>query len=231
MMRLPPASRAPIRPTLVRTLLAAAVLAAAAGPSPARAADGFFIGDSIAASIAQTVGIKSIAHHSVSLRKAAPKNIARQLASLPKGSIVLMGLGLNDAAIPVKGLRTDIEWVIVGALTTGEKIVWVGPPCVLKRWDARAKEMDDYLRQRLASTTIQYVSLRDPQICQPGMRTGDGQHFTIAGYRYVWEKIRRDSTYATSIEVPTRATPAPVVGKAKARPRRQAEGKGGVEKE
>jgi hypothetical protein len=217
-----------MRSSLVCTLLGAAVLAAAAGPSPALAAEGIFIGDSIAASIAQTVGIKSTAHHSVSLRKVAPKNIARQLTHLPKGAVVLMGLGLNDAAIPVKGMSADIEWVIAGALGTGEKIVWVGPPCVLKRWDNRAKEMDDYLRERLASTTIQYVSLRDPEICQRAMRTGDGEHFTIAGYRYVWEKIRRDSTYAASIEVPQRAAPAPVVSRAKARPKQQAEKKGGV---
>jgi hypothetical protein len=91
----------------------------------------------------------------------------------------------------------------------------------------RAKEMDDYLSQRLASTSIQYVS---PQICQRGMRTGDGEHFTTAGYRYVWEKIRHDSTYAATIELPQRATPAPVASKTKARPKRQAEEKGGAGK-
>jgi hypothetical protein len=201
-------------------------LAAAAAPAPARAEDGFVIGDSIAADLAQTVGLKFIAHHSVSLRKAAPKKISPQLARLPKGAVVLMGLGLNDAAIPVQGLRADIEWVIDLALKTGEKIVWIGPPCVLKRWDTLAKEMDDYLRRRLASTAIQYVSLRDAEICRPGMRTGDGEHFTIAGYRYLWEKVRRDSSYAASIELPRRTAPAPVATKLKARPKRQADGKG-----
>jgi hypothetical protein len=197
---------------------------ATAGPSPAQAAEGFVIGDSIAASLAQTIGLKFIAHHSVSLRRAAPKKISPQFARVPKGAIVLMGLGLNDAAIPVKGLQADIEWVIDGALKTGAKLVWFGPPCVLKRWDPIAKQMDDYLRERLATTTIQYVSLRDPEICKPGMRTGDGEHFTTAGYRYVWEKIRRDSPYAASIEVPQRAAPTtPVASKATARPKRKAE--------
>jgi hypothetical protein len=223
MMRLP---FAPIRSALVCIVLVVVALAAAAAPAPARAEEGFVIGDSIAADLAQTIGLKFIAHHSVSLRKAAPKKISPQLARLPKGAVVLMGLGLNDAAIPVQGLRADIEWVIDLALKTGEKIVWFGPPCVLKRWDTLAKEMDDYLRQRLASTTIQYVSLRDSEICKPGMRTGDGEHFTTAGYRYVWEKIRRDSTYAASIELPKRAAPPPVASKAKVRPKRQAEGKG-----
>lgn len=86
-----------------------------------------------------------------------------------------------------------------------------------------------WVRQRLASTTIQYVSLRDAQICQPAMRARDGQHFTNAGNRYVWEKVRRDSTYAATIELPKR--PAPVATKAKARPKRQAQEKGSAEKD
>ena len=61
------------------------------------------------------------------------------------------------------------------------------------------------------------------------MRTGDGEHFTTAGYRYVWEKIQRDSTYAATIELPKR--PAPVATKAKARPKRQAQEKGSAEKD
>jgi hypothetical protein len=218
-----------MRSVLVCTVIGGGALAVAVSPSPARAAEGFVIGDSIAASLAQAIGLKFIAHHSVSLRRAAPKKISPQLARLPKGAVVLMGLGLNDAAIPVKGMHADIEWVIDLALRTGERIVWIGPPCVLKRWDIRAKEMDDYLSQRLASTSIQYVSLRDPQICQPAMRTGDGEHFTSAGYRYIWEKIRRDSTYAAAIELPKR--PEPVATKAKARPKRQAQDRGSTPEE
>jgi hypothetical protein len=195
--------------------LAAAALAAVGATSAARAAEGFVIGDSTAASFAQTVGIKSIASHSVSVRRSYPRPIAPQFARLPKGAVTLMLLGLNDAFTPVKGLKKDIEWVIEGALATGEKIVWVGPPCVLKKWDSRAKEMDDYLRQRLASTSIQYVSLRDPQICQPALRASDGMHFTTAGNRYVWEKIKRDSSYAATIVLAKPATAPPVASKRK----------------
>jgi hypothetical protein len=225
MMQLLAAALAPVRSVLCCTLLAGGVLSAAtAEPSRARAAEAFVIGDSIAASLAQTIGLKFIAHHSVSLRRAAPKRISPQFARVPKDAVVLMGLGLNDAAIPVKGLQADIEWVIDGAVKTGAKMIWFGPPCVLKRWDSIAKQMDDYLRQRLASTNIQYVSLRDPEICKPGMRTRDGEHFTTAGYRYVWEKIRRDSPYAASIEVPQRATqPTPVATAKAGRKRRVAE--------
>ena len=108
-----------------------------------QAAEGFFIGDSIAAATAQTIGMRGSAHHSVSLRRNA---IAPQFQRIPKGAVALMTLGLNDAAIPVQAMRKDIETVIEGALKTGERIVWIGPPCVLKSWDKRAKEMDDYLR-------------------------------------------------------------------------------------
>ena len=171
-----------------------------AAVAPGHADEGFFIGDSIAAAAAQTIGMRGVARHSVSLRRNA---IAPQFQHVPKDAVAVMTLGLNDAAIPVQAMHKDIEVVIEGAQKTGARIVWVGPPCVLKSWDKRAKEMDDYLRQRLASTAIQYVSLRDPQICQPALRSRDGEHFTDAGYRYIWQKIRRDSTFAATVRAPS----------------------------
>ena len=194
------------------------VLLAMGGLSPLQAAEGFFIGDSIAAAAAQTIGMRGVARHSVSLRRNA---IAPQFGRVPKGAVALMSLGLNDAAIPVQAMRKDIETVIEGAQRTGERIVWIGPPCVLKSWDRRAKEMDDYLRHRLATTSIQYVSLRDPQICRPAMRTSDGEHFTDAGYRYVWQKIQRDSTFAAEVELPKRVPFTHASAEARPRARRR----------
>jgi len=194
----------PARRPVSRCLMGVMLLLAMTALSSPRAAEGFFIGDSIAAATAQTIGMRGSAHHSVSLRRNA---IAPQFQRIPKGAVVLMTLGLNDAAIPVQAMRKDIELVIEGALKTGEKVVWIGPPCVLKSWDKRAKEMNDYLHERLATTAIQYVSLRDPQICRPGMRSGDGEHFTDAGYRYIWQKIRQDSTYAAEVDWPMRTQP------------------------
>lgn len=205
---------------IFRRLIAGGVaLSLTAALSRAEAAEGFLIGDSIAAAMAQTIGMRGSAHHSVSLRRNA---IAPQWQRIPKGAVALMTLGLNDAAIPVQAMRKDIETVIEGALKTGEKIVWIGPPCVLKSWDKRAREMDDYLRERLAVTSIQYVSLRDPQICKPGMRLSDGEHFTDAGYRYVWQKIRHDSTFAAEVEWPRRPqlVAASADSKPRAKPRR-----------
>jgi hypothetical protein len=206
-----------LQSALVRVLAAwlagGALLAGAAGLDAVRADEGYFIGDSIAAATAQTIGMRGSAHHSVSLRRNA---IAPQFLQVPKGAVALMTLGLNDAAIPVSAMHKDIETVIEGAQRTGERIVWIGPPCVLKSWDNRAREMDDYLRRRLATTNIQYVSLRDPQICRPGMRSGDGEHFTDAGYRYVWQKVQRDSSFAATVEL---SKSRPVI-QASATPRR-----------
>src|SRR6476469_6419741 len=114
---------------LAALLAGAALLSGAAGLAPARADEGYFIGDSIAAATAQTIGMRGSAHHSVSLRRNA---IAPQFLQVPKGAVALMTLGLNDAAIPVSAMHKDIETVIEGAQRTGERIVWIGPPCVLK---------------------------------------------------------------------------------------------------
>lgn len=166
--------------------------------SGARAAEGYFLGDSIGDDTARTIGLRGAAKTSVHLRRAG---VLPQFARLPKGAIALMSLGLNDAADPYQSLTGDIERVIAAAEKTGEKFVWIGPPCVLKGWDKRNAELDAYLAERLAKTSIQYVSLRDPEICRSGMRSRDGEHFTPAGYRYVWQKIQRDSTYAAEVTV------------------------------
>jgi hypothetical protein len=175
----------------------AGVFLAATGPGVAD--EGFFIGDSIAAGASSILGIKGIARPSVSLRRTS---VVAQFSQIPSSAVGLMSLGVNDAADPVEVLRKDIEVVIAGAQGSGRRIVWIGPPCVLKDWDRRAKQLDEYLRQRLATTDIQYVSLRDAQICQPAMRTKDGAHFTPEGYRYVWQKTQRDSTFAALVVIP-----------------------------
>lgn len=165
---------------------------------PALAAEGFFIGDSIGQDVAQTTGQRGVARPSVNLRT---NDVINQMGRLPKGAIALMSIGLNNAADPVDWLRPSIERVIAAALATGEKFVWIGPPCVLKKWDKRAEQLDAFLRDRLAATSIQFVSLRDPQICQPKMRSSDGEHFTPNGYLYVWQKIQHDSSFAAAVEI------------------------------
>jgi lysophospholipase L1-like esterase len=191
-----------------------AVALGAMASDRAVAAEGIVLGDSIGEGISQINGIKSVARRSISLRRS---DISPQLAQIPKGAVALLSLGANDAYDPVEHLRPAIERVIEKAEKTGEKFVWVGPPCVLTAWDQRFKAVDEYLRTRLAKTTIQYVSLRDPQICHPAMRTRDGAHFTAAGYRYLWQKIRLESTYGALVEAPP-ARPVLVTASVTAKP-------------
>jgi hypothetical protein len=147
--------------------------------------------------MARTVGLKTIAKRSFSLRRG---DVAAQVEKLPADHVGVMSLGLNDAADPVQHLAKSIEKVVDVLVSSGRRIVWVGPPCVLKAWDNRASELDQHLRQRLAGTAIEYVSLRDEAICAPRLRTRDGEHFTVEGYKYVWEKIRRDSKLAAGLQ-------------------------------
>ncbi len=159
--------------------------------------DALVLGDSIGAGIATTIGLKSVARRSFSLRRG---DVGAQLKLIPVDGVGLMSLGLNDAADPVEQLSKSIEKVVETALASGRHVVWIGPPCVTKAWDKRAEALDAYLKQRLAPTTIQYVSLRDPNICAPKLRTRDGEHFTVEGYRYVWDKIKRDAPLAAKLE-------------------------------
>jgi hypothetical protein len=164
--------------------------------APVSSAEALVLGDSIGEGLAKTVGLRHIAKRSFSLRRG---DVGGQLAQLPSERVGLMSLGLNDAIDPVEHLSKSIEKVVQAATSVERKLVWIGPPCVLKKWDNRAAALDAHLKQRLAATPIQYVSLRDEKICAPGIRTRDGEHFTLEGYRYVWEKIRRDSPFAASV--------------------------------
>ena len=162
-----------------------------ANPGVARsiqAADVLVIGDSIGEGIAQINGLKSVAKRSVSLVRS---NIIRDIGRLPKGTVGVLSLGVNDAAGPLSLLRGPIEKVIVAVEGAGAAFVWVGPPCVLKRWDDHAKALDEYLQQRLATTSIRYIGLRDAEICKKGMRSSDGVHFTAGGYKFIWGKVQQ----------------------------------------
>lgn len=171
----------------------------AAIPTASRATEVVVLGDSIGQGIAMANGLHNIARRSFSLRRS---NIAKQIAQMPKDAIGVMSLGINDAADPVWQLAKGIEAVVHAIEQSGRKVVWVGPPCVLKTWDTHAEDLDIYLRERLATTAIQYVSLRDDAICAPTLRSRDGHHFTQEGYKYVWTKIRRGSSLVASASAP-----------------------------
>lgn len=186
------------RRVFVSGMGALGALGVIAWEAPSVAAEAVVLGDSIGQGIASTIGLKSVAKRSFSLRRG---DIAEQLRHVPDQAVGLMSLGLNDAADPVDHLSKSIERIVETAVGSEKKLVWIGPPCVLgKSWDKRAEALDSYLKERLSQTAIQYVSLRDQSICAPKLRTRDGEHFTVEGYKYLWDKIRRDAPLAASLE-------------------------------
>lgn len=191
------ARRAQATPRLVMGL-ALLVLASCGVPPAAKADPGIVIGDSIGNAMASIIGLRSAARTSFSVRR---HDLRSQLRRVPKGSIALLSLGLNDGAAPVPHLQPSIERAIKHINASGHRVVWIGPPCVFKRWDNRAQAIDEFLAKRLASTDIQYVSLRDDKICNRRMRTRDGEHFKPSGYRYIWKKIQADSSWAAKIKL------------------------------
>ena len=130
---------------------------------PAAASEGVVLGDSIGLGIADAAGLKGFARVSLSLRK---PNLEPDLAKVPLDGVVILSLGTNDAEDPVQQLDRFIEKVIDAAVASKRRIVWLGPPCLFQRRRDTAAEIDAYLKERLAKTPIQYVSLHDGWICR-----------------------------------------------------------------
>ncbi len=175
----------------------------------AAASEGVVLGDSIGFGIAAATGLKGMARVSLSLRR---PNLEADLAKVARDAVVVLSLGTNDAEDPVAQLSKFIEKVIDVASASNRRIVWLGPPCMLNRHGEGARVLDEHLKSRLATTTIQYVSLRDDWICRAENRTRDGVHFHHSGYLYVWEKVRRESSYAADVSMAQCTTPPKPAG-------------------
>ena len=89
------------------------------------------------------------------------------------------------------------------------KLYWIGPPCVLKPWDESAKKLDESLRADLARTGITYVSMRAQALCDPAVRAKDGIHFTMTGYRIMWQLAAEAANFKPVVQsAPVHAGPA-----------------------
>lgn len=163
-----------------------------AGAMPAIAADTVVTGDSLGVGIAMASGFQNKAANSVSIRGG---HAVEQLRRVPRGSTVFMSLGTNDAVGSIKGLEKGIDQILQTARASDLKLVWIGPPCVLKSWDKNSAALDAMLRERLAGTGITYISMRDPQFCTPSVRAKDGVHFNMDGYRGLWSKAASATGY------------------------------------
>ncbi len=170
-----------------------------AGVGAACAAGEVVTGDSLGVGIAMASGFENRAANSVTIRG---NRAIEQLRNIRPGSTVFLSLGTNDAVGSVKGIEKSIDAVVNTARASRLKLVWIGPPCVIKAWDKNASELDGILRQRLAGTGVTYVSMRDPSLCTPSLRGKDGVHFNMEGYRNLWSRAAAASGYQVASLTP-----------------------------
>ena len=162
------------------------LLAIFAAPTLARADEVRIIGDSIGEGLHLTSGIPSPANRfnvAIYTRKAID-----QLHDMPRGATVVMSLGTNDAVAGMDDQKAKVDEIVAAAAAQGVKLFWVGPPCVLTKWEIHSKALDENLAKQLDGTAVTYVSAQTPEFCAASMHAGDGVHFTMAGYASIWQK-------------------------------------------
>jgi lysophospholipase L1-like esterase len=177
-------------------LLKWAVIGFVALPAASFAGDVVYVlGDSVGDGLAVTAGLRNLASVSVHIR--GPKAVA-QINQTPPGATAFIVLGTNDAEGSIRNIDKCIDDVVEAAERRRINLTWIGPHCVRRSWDARARELDEILRKRLSRTQVRYVSMRDPRFCAGHFLEPDGIHPTAGGYRYMWERAR-GSAAATAI--------------------------------
>jgi lysophospholipase L1-like esterase len=183
-------------------------------PSLASAAT-YVLGDSIGDGMAVTMGINNLAQIGIHIR--GPKALA-QIARTPPGSTIYIFLGTNDAEDNLKNIEKSIDAVVDAAAQRQLTVIWVGPHCVRKSWDANDRKLDEILSAELAKTSVKYISTRgDQTICSGKFHEPDGVHLTAKGYRYMWTMVQNAvDAPATASTAVASASPTPVAGDATA---------------
>jgi lysophospholipase L1-like esterase len=156
-----------------------------AAPSAAGAERYEIVGDSIGVGVDWAAKAPSQARNSVAIYNGW---VLDQLQRSPRGATVFMSLGTNDAVGGALDVREPVEKIVATAEGQGLRLVWIGPPCVLKPWNENVKKLDAILREELHGTGVTYVSMSDPSLCDRSLRAGDGVHFNMAGYTRMWQK-------------------------------------------
>ena len=178
-------------------MVAASIAAVASLGASAAQATVYVLGDSLGEGVAQVAtakgGAKGLAKISVHIR--GPKAL-QQIAKTPPGSTAVIVLGTNDAEGSIVRLDKSIDDIVRAAEKKNLTVIWLGPPCVRKSWDGRARQLDVLLRDKLATTSVRYVSMRDEQMCSGGMQEPDGVHLKMKGYAHMWDKARRAGGFA-----------------------------------
>jgi hypothetical protein len=165
--------------------LAIGVAVLVALPSAAMADKAEIIGDSLGVGVSWAAKFPSWAKNSVAIHGG---QILEQIRQLPRGTTAFMSLGTNDAVGGALDVKKPVQDILAAAAAQDVKLVWLGPPCVFKPWDAYAIKLDGILRQELDGTGVVYVSMRGPDICDRSLRGAEGVHFNMAGYTVMWQK-------------------------------------------
>ena len=164
-----------------------ALLLLLAGIAPAaRAEEVRIIGDSIGEGLHLASSVPSPANR-FNVAIYTPY-ILKQIGEMPRGANVVMSLGTNDAVAGLDEQQPRILQIVAAAREQGVKLTWLGPPCVRTAWEAHSAKLDKVIAATLADTSVAYVSAQAPEFCAPGLHAGDGVHFTMAGYRLLWQK-------------------------------------------
>ena len=167
----------------MRRLVLALLLFAA--PAPVFAQEGRVIGDSLGVGVDWAAKLPSTAKNSVAIYSGA---VLEQLRQARPGETVFLSLGTNDAVGGALDVQKRVEAIVAMADSIGVKLVWMGPPCVLKPWESYSKKLDEILKAQLAGTSVLYVSMQDATFCDPSIHAAEGVHFSMAGYTRMWQK-------------------------------------------
>ncbi len=161
----------------------------------AHAEDGRVIGDSIGVGVSWAAKIPSTAKNSVAIYSGA---IMEQLRQAQKGETVFMSLGTNDAVGGALDVKAKVAAILAEADQLGVKLVWIGPPCVLKPWEEYAKKLDGILAAQLSGTSATFVSMQGAEFCDAKVHAPEGVHFTMAGYTLMWQKAAAAAGFSTT---------------------------------
>jgi serine protease Do len=149
------------------------------------AEEGMVIGDSFGVGVAWAAKLPSLAKTNAAIHSDAA---LKQLKQVPRGTTVFMSLGTFDAVAGELDVHNRVESIVAAANAQGVKLVWIGPPCVLKPWETYSKKLDEILEAELAGTSVIYVSMQDAAFCDPSIHTAEGVFLSMTGYTRMWQK-------------------------------------------
>ena len=161
---------------------------ASVGSAASAPADAYVLGDSIGEGVAIASGLKKLARISIHIRG---QKAIDQINATPVGAVAFIVLGTNDAEGSLKNIEKSIDDVVSAGKRRKLRMIWLGPSCVRRSFDSKARDLDKILSDRLPGVGVKYVSMRDEQLCSGIFHEPDGVHLTVKGYRYMWAKTEQ----------------------------------------